>query len=177
MRTTLTVNHIPKIVKIGRGKNHNVWDDACALTLIRHNPTSSIYSGIPIDPGVTYFILQMERLGCETYYSCQGHPTGFYVSFISSDAIARQFVNAGFFYVQLTELPGRYRLGLDTVHTEKERIHTMRQAAQVWEQVFGPLDLGLANQVAIDKPFPRLSVMSRPNRKEVETCNKLCVDK
>jgi hypothetical protein len=35
--------------------------------------------GEELEPGVKFFVLMLEKLGCKTYASCEGHPNGFYI--------------------------------------------------------------------------------------------------
>jgi hypothetical protein len=48
------------------------WEKAKAITLIRSSPCG-IYPQSKIDKGVNFFILALEKLGCKTHYSCEGH--------------------------------------------------------------------------------------------------------
>lgn len=66
----------------------NAWDTACKLTLHRRDPDGR--GLVPLEPGVNYFVLALERMGARTRYSCEGHPSGFYVMFHSSAKVARQ---------------------------------------------------------------------------------------
>ena len=132
----------------------NIWDDACGLTLVRHNHLSTpSYSGVPLDSGVNYFVLQLERMGCETVFSCEGHPTGFYVSFVGSYPIARKLAEVGYFGVEVDRHPNWFVIRCKTISDNKSRTMTMRLAAEAWEKAFGPLDLVAASTEAIDKPF------------------------
>lgn len=48
------------------------WQVAKKLSLIRSSPCG-LYSKEKIDKGVNYFILALEKMGCLTEYSCEGH--------------------------------------------------------------------------------------------------------
>lgn len=53
----------------------NTWKDAKKVILIRSSPCG-LYPNTPLDKGVNYFILALEKkLKCVTYYSCEGHFT------------------------------------------------------------------------------------------------------
>jgi hypothetical protein len=119
-----------KTATLRRGVVPNPWKDACRLTLTRYNALSVAYYGVALDPGVNYFVLQLERLGCETIYSCQGHPTGFYVLFIAPDDAARRLVESGYFDVHLCKEPSRYSLRLPGIGSERDRVGVMKQAAK-----------------------------------------------
>ena len=128
------------------------WDRAASVTLTRHNAASSIYSGVPIDRGVNYFLLQIERLGGSTTFSCEGHPAGFYLIFSCNAALAEMIAGLGFMSVQIAG-QGQYRLEISTVRTEGDRVRVLRWAAQAWEKAFGPLDFDLISKTALTEPL------------------------
>lgn len=77
-------------------KPPNPWDLARKIEVIRGN---YLYPPKALDPGVRFFVLMLEQLGCKTFYSCEGHPTGFYITFNGRIAIARRIVGCGFMTV------------------------------------------------------------------------------
>lgn len=50
----------------------DTWDKGRKLKIIRGSPCGT-YPPRSLDPGVNYFILALEKLGCITHYSCEGH--------------------------------------------------------------------------------------------------------
>jgi hypothetical protein len=48
------------------------WKEAKQINLYRKSPCG-LYPLDKIDTGVNYFVLALEKLGCETFYSCEGH--------------------------------------------------------------------------------------------------------
>ena len=96
-----------------------------------------------LDRDVNYFILQLERLGCKTLYSCGGHPNDFYVVFRASYSVARRISRCGYFVVSIGGHPDLFHLSHDfekadnRANTPKPKL--LRWAAMAWEEKFGPL--------------------------------------
>ena len=88
-------------------KPPNPWDLARKIEVIRGN---DLYPPKALDPGVRFFVLMLEQLGCKTFFSCEGHPAGFYITFNGRIAIARRIVQCGFMTVTV-EWEG-YRMSL-----------------------------------------------------------------
>jgi hypothetical protein len=124
----------------------NPWDRAKRLEVVRGNFP---YPPGPLEDGVKFFVLMLEQLGCTTLFSCEGHPTGFYVMFRGPLAVARAVARCGFFRVELDDGEDTYvmRLQGDSVYTavrgeargEEERIRCLRWAATAWVGAFGEL--------------------------------------
>lgn len=120
-------------------KPPNPWDLARKIEVIRG---SYLYPPRPLEPGVRFFVLMLEQLGCKTSHSCEGHPAGFYITFNGPIAIARRIVRCGFMTVTV-EIDG-YRMCFSVEQTvgfwrKKERNAFLRAAAESWCQEFGPL--------------------------------------
>jgi hypothetical protein len=119
-------------------KPPNPWDLARKIEVIRGN---DLYPSEALEPGVRFFVLMLEQLGCKTFFSCEGHPAGFYVTFNGRIAIARRIVRCGFMTVTV-ECDG-YRMSLSVERlveiSTKERNGLLRAAAESWCQEFGPL--------------------------------------
>jgi hypothetical protein len=129
------------------------WDRAARLRLTRASlPIPEAQE--PIDAGVNYFVLQLERLGARTFFSCEGHPYGFYVVFACDEQLARRIHSLGYFAVELERGPGsnRYSLRLRTVKQPADRPRILRGAAEAWERGLGPLDLPSARRSARQHP-------------------------
>lgn len=92
-----------------------------------------------IDPGVNFFVLALEHLGAKTFYSCEGHPNGFYVYFSASYALAKRIQAAGFFSVEIEPAGWAIRLNAQRNYTQRERDFTLRLAADAWmEELLTP---------------------------------------
>ena len=71
------------------GKLNTPWDKAWKQTLIRNSPSSNRAPYI-LDLGINYFVLKLEKMGLKTFWSCEGHPSGFYLVFQEPHRIARK---------------------------------------------------------------------------------------
>jgi len=112
-----------------------VWDKACALVLTRTSPCG-LYSG-NLEPGVNYFVLMLEQLGAVTHYSCEGHPSNFYVLFEAPLKLVEHIKNCGYFTVEL-EGAGRWSIRMRKIKSDRERKQVLRWAAAAWEKNLGP---------------------------------------
>lgn len=91
----------------------------------------------------------LEKLGAKTEFSCEGHPTGFYIVFYAPITVAQNLVHCGFFNVELERygtIAGgnkrhkRWSLRLGPhINAESERQTVLNFAANAWVQHFGPL--------------------------------------
>ena len=120
----------------------NPWDAALKLPVTRGN---ALHTPAPLEPGVKYFVLALEQLGCETVWSCEGHPNGFYITFCGPMLVAHTLSALGVFNVEI--FSAGYRLGLERLEleahrrgakwTDRARKHALRQAAAAWEAELG----------------------------------------
>jgi hypothetical protein len=112
------------------------WDIARRMTVVRGGET--------LDPGVNYFVEKLESLGCKTYYSCEGHPGGFYVVFRAPYNVARAISAVGYFNVEIENTMGRrnrrnlWSLRLGPVTSEDDRDVSLRYASEDWESSLKP---------------------------------------
>lgn len=142
----------------------NSWDRACKLKLSRkESPTRKFSKYVRstysiMDPGVNFFILMLEQMGQKTCFSCEGHPDGFYIVFISSDKLARKISEiTPWCKVELNEGYRRYILRMSPLSWIYNRVISIEQlpsnpynikeallrgAANYWEEEFGKLVLG-----------------------------------
>jgi len=129
------------------GKQEHPWDRARRRLLRRSNTLSRMLKEggqradefEPLDRGVNYFVLQLERSGVATEWSCEGHPAGFYITFHATYEQALRVKAPGFFTV---EIEGRnyWSMRLHSKHkSTRARNQTLRWAASSWERVFSPL--------------------------------------
>jgi len=114
----------------------NPWEKAKKLALLRGSPID-VYSGL-LEPGVNFFVLMLEQLGAVTYFSCEGHPTGFYIMFRASYALAQKIKACGYFRVEI-EGKNYWSIRMCECVTETERVTILTEAAKSWEKVLGPL--------------------------------------
>lgn len=117
------------------------WDRAAGLSLTRGSPFGVLE---PIDPGVNFFVLALESLGAKPKFSCEGHPSGFYVAFQAPYELAAKIKTAGFFTVEI-EGDGYWsirkrlseRVNLSSAYSEGDKARTLRWATQAWITNFG----------------------------------------
>lgn len=117
----------------GSHSKKNVWDAMAAYDAWR--------DGEKLDPGVNYFVFMLDQLGFPTFYSCEGHPSGFYISFRAPYEEALRIQKIGYFSV---EIEGEDYWSIRN-HMEREgerdKRQALRWAAQAWEEALGPLDV------------------------------------
>jgi len=116
------------------------WDRERKVVLRRTSPTGR--KNI-LDRDVNYFVLQLERIGCKTLYSCGGHPDNFYILFEASYWQAVKIEQCGYFNVSLTPRIGEFHLWHDFRKDERgsstPKDKLLRWTAVAWEQKLGPL--------------------------------------
>lgn len=113
------------------------WRGAKKLKLWRQSPCKNpMYTG-HLEPGVNFFVLALEQYGATTHYSCEGHPTGFYVLFEADYALAMQIQAAGYFSV---EIEGENLWSIRTrAVDEEQKNHVLTHAAEAWAKHLGPV--------------------------------------
>lgn len=123
-------------------KTKNIWDVASKLYVYRRPPltVTQLYSVERIDPGVNFFVLLLEQLGAVPFFSCEGHPNGFYVLFESAQKLAERIHACGFFTVEL-EGHNRWSIRMRAVEDARDRRKVLRWAADAWEKNLEPLNL------------------------------------
>lgn len=86
-----------------------------------------------LERGVNYFVLELEKMGAVTRYSCEGHPTGFYITFTCPYRVAVAIEAMGYFRVEV-EGPRYFSIRLPSVGsaTEYDKRHTLRLASIAW---------------------------------------------
>ena len=133
-----------------RPRRLNPWDAAKDLPVVRGN---WIYPPGPLEPGVKFFVLMLEQIGCRPEFSCEGHPRGFYIVFHGPHPTARAIADCGFFAVSLVsgqtdgyriDLQGNEsgRISAGDPWDEKARDFCLRHVAAAWVERFGPLSKG-----------------------------------
>lgn len=119
------------------GREHP-WDQAKRCLLKRRN--NFFHDLQTLDRGVNYFVLQLERMGIRTEWSCEGHPAGFYIAFHATYEQALRIKSYGYFTVEIEGLH-YWSMRFSRPHkTTRERNFSLRLAAAAWEKAFGHLD-------------------------------------
>ena len=130
----------PKVIK--------TWNDAKKVVVRR---VDLFGQQCELERGVNFFVLMLEKLGAVTEWSCEGHPSGFYIVFNAPLAVAQKIHSCGFFTVELeggiTERNPRWSIRASRVDTERERRMVLRWAADSWFKTFGSITLNANNQV------------------------------
>lgn len=130
------------------GKQEHPWDKARRRLLKRSNALSRMLKeggqrsdeSETLDRGVNYFVLQLERFGVTTEWSCEGHPAGFYITFHATYEQALRIKSHGYFSIEIEGLH-YWSMRFSRPHlSTRERNFSLRLAAAAWEQAFGPLD-------------------------------------
>ena len=78
----------------------NIWDKTREIQYLP-NPKIDDYPGGKIDTGVNFFLGVLIKIGAEPRYSCEGHPSGFYVFFKSTKHQAMIAKVLGYFNVEV----------------------------------------------------------------------------
>ncbi len=129
------------------------WDVACKKSVTRHD---YLDKSEVIDKGVNFFVLALEDMGARPWYSCEGHPDGFYIVFEADETMARRVESCGFFDVEVCSfgpwnpqkagwcirLPRRprpfYKGDKSLTTLIRERNRTLRRVAAAWMREFYP---------------------------------------
>lgn len=145
----------------------NPWDAAKSLPCVRGN---HMYPPADLEPGVKFFVLMLEKLGCTTLFSCEGHPARFYVVFHGPHRVAAAVAACGGIDVEVNRTG--YRMSLDRVEldarrkgrefTARLRDLVLRYAASAWADRFGPLDDATAPPAGLDALDALVAVASVP---------------
>jgi hypothetical protein len=113
----------------------NPWQKAKEYPVIRTSPCGIYHE--EIDRGVNFFVLMLEQLGAEPHYSCEGHPSGFYVLFMAPYELAQDIYSAGFFRVEVEGID-RWSIRTD-FKDSRQKAMVLALAAESWEKTLGPL--------------------------------------
>jgi hypothetical protein len=121
------------------------WQDAKRLNVSRHSPCG-LYPMSVLDKGVNYFILALEKLGCKTMYSCEGHFFSkkhyipqLYISFSSKKTQVLQLKNMLYNIAKLEhDCKDEYTLRID-FKNNKDKIQKLTKLAKQWNKILGPI--------------------------------------
>jgi hypothetical protein len=120
------------------------WAQAKKLTIKR---TDLFGQKCRLESGVNFFILMLEKLGAITMWSCEGHPTGFYIVFAAPLELAHEIFCCGYFRVELAggyvevgkkKWP-RWSMRLNNTENEEDRVRVLKWAAMSWYRHFGEI--------------------------------------
>jgi hypothetical protein len=134
----------------------NVWDEAAALALWRTDPLSGEL--VRLDSGVNYFVLMLNQLGLPTFFSCEGHPCGFYITFEGPYEAALAISQVGYFSIEIEKREDYWSMRqhlrrdidpetgrkLSKREADESSVDGFRWAAKAWEEKLGPLDFEAA---------------------------------
>lgn len=122
--------------------NMNPWDRASEFVLHRRDPING--EMCELDRGVNFFVLMLEQLGAATEFSCEGHPSGFFIHFNCSYDLARKIHSVGYFNVFIRQMfatdKDRWSLVFAGDKLSVSGVEALRHVAYVWDSVLGPLD-------------------------------------
>lgn len=117
---------------------NNPWKKAKSKKLVRTSPCELYYKCV-LDKGVNYFVLALEDIGCQTYYSCEGHfkrkpyIPEFYIAFQASKRNAQKIKKTLFDPCYLeTYKPNHYVLRIRFKNL-KEKHRILSELSQIWE--------------------------------------------
>ena len=117
-----------------RENSERAWDVSKGLELTRYDHSQE--GEVILEPGVNFFVMALENLGATTYFSCEGHPTGFYIAVKAPYKLMCKVEACGFFHVEISRSTGapvnfciRLREGIDSIETRDE---ILRWAATAW---------------------------------------------
>jgi hypothetical protein len=120
------------------------WQDAKRLNVSRRSPCG-LYPMSTLDKGVNYFILALEKLGCKTMYSCEGHFSKkhyipqLYISFSSKKTQVVRLKNMLYNIAKL-EHDGKNQLVLRIdFKNNKDKKQKLTRLAKQWNEELGPI--------------------------------------
>lgn len=130
------------------------WEKAKKITLIKSSPCGT-YTQEKLDKGVNYFILALEKLGCNTYYSCEGHFSknkyvpDFYIVFDAPKSIIlclKQMLLGIFTLEKESEDEWSLRISFDSAKDKKEKLIYL---ADQWNKILGPIKYTEKNKINV----------------------------
>lgn len=120
------------------------WQDAKRLNVSRGSPCG-LYPVSALDKGVNYFILALEKLGCETLYSCEGHfgknkyVPQLYITFIAKRYAILCLKNMLFNIITLEQDKIKeYTIRVDFKNS-KDKIQKLTKLSKQWNKELGPI--------------------------------------
>jgi hypothetical protein len=88
------------------GQLKTPWDESYSgHTLIRNSPMDGDAPYV-LEFGVNYFVSKLESLGLKTHWSCEGHPTNFYLVFDAPFEVATKIAYISYNYAEVAICQG-----------------------------------------------------------------------
>ncbi len=117
-----------------RQNSDAAWDVSKGLKIIRYDHEHN--REVVLETGVNFFIMALEHLGAPPYFSCEGHPTGFYIAVDASYELMRKVEACGFFHVEIARsltTPVTFCIRLrEGIDTSEARDEVLRWVATAW---------------------------------------------
>lgn len=120
------------------------WDDAKELKIMRGSPCG-LYPISCLDKGVNYFVLALEKLGCKTLYSCEGHFSKkhyvpqLYITFSAKRYAILCLKNMLFDIITLEHDKNKeYTLRID-FENNKDKNQKLKFLTDQWNKILGPI--------------------------------------
>jgi len=120
------------------------WKEAKQINLYRKSPCG-LYPLDKIDTGVNYFVLALEKLGCETLYSCEGHfnyknyTPQLYVTFSCKKSTVKYLKQILFdIFVLEYDCDNEYTLRID-FDSKKDKTKKLTYLSDQWNKILGPI--------------------------------------
>lgn len=120
------------------------WDKANKLEIVRGSPCG-LYKPKPLDSGVNYFILALEKLGCVTHYSCEGHfnkkhhVPQLYIAFESKLSVIKLIKKIIPKRVSLEQELGDLWVMRINFKNNKQKQNCLRRLVKKWHKNIGPI--------------------------------------
>jgi len=120
------------------------WKQANKLNIYRGSPCG-LYRLAKIDKGVNYFVLALEKIGCQTFYSCEGHFNKdkyipqLYITF-KTKKHKKRFLQKLLFNVAYLEqdTKNQYSIRIDFLN-HKDKIKKLTFLSEQWNKILGPI--------------------------------------
>jgi hypothetical protein len=83
----------------------------------------------------------LEKLSCSTYFSCEGHPGGFYIIFRAPYKLACKINNCGFFNIAMSRSLGTgntsnlWDMNIRPDLDKNSKVTLLRWASESWEKL------------------------------------------
>lgn len=122
------------------------WRGAKSINVIRQSPCG-LYPLAILDKGVNYFVLALEKLGCSTHYSCEGHfdtnnyVPEMYIVFTANESCYNTIKNMTFNIAELYKEINKkdyysIRIWFDNPQDKTKKLSKL---AREWNKILGPI--------------------------------------
>ena len=132
----------------------DIWTRCCALKVRRKYVLTEKLRAL--DPGVNFFVLMLEQLGCKATFSHEGNPGRFSIGYVGPAAVGTAIVqcSGGIFRVEFADEVNTFVIyrHADSVKCDgKRHDRSLIAAAKRWQRGFGSLKLKHANARLVKK--------------------------